>query len=151
MQPYQQAYRISVIVNSFLVAWNGFHVLGLLSAMGMGGQIRHITLYLLGVWVIATVVGLTFSALSTSYRRKLIITIVVIIFGTLPYFPSIFSSQINSYIRSWEAKHCVKYDHDIELNLNAECDNGDRVFIYPNPNDMRRLFKSKHYPYSLFY
>ncbi|MCX6716386.1 MAG: hypothetical protein NTV72_00440 [Candidatus Taylorbacteria bacterium] len=157
MQSHQQSYRVLVIIFTFLLVLNTLIVFLCLVASAWS-HTPMLMWYLIGLWLISAITFSIFKKKSVpiNYKKGVITLLIVVFFSLLPMVSFfVMGSLMRYYIPKWEAKHCIKYDHEISLNLNAKCDNGDSIFIYEDPSDMRRLFeggiKNSHYPYSLFY
>lgn len=157
MQPNQQLYRVLGIISGFIFVWNILIIIGCLMASAWS-HTPKLFWYVIAIWIIITIVSVLFKKMiePVNYKRGSLILFIVVIAGLLPTSLFLVMPKITqSYIPAWEAVHCTKYDHDIELNINATCDNGDSIYIYPDSNDIRRLFKggvqNSHYPYNLFY
>ncbi len=157
MKPYQQLYRILAIIFGFLCFWN----LVLMTGSAISSAWSHtpaLVWYSFIAWIGAIIVSMIWRSATTGvdYQRSAKILLIALVGSLLPTVTTVIDPVIiGSYIPSWEAKHCTRYAEDIQLNLNAVCDNGDRVFIPADPKDLKRIWENgvdhAHYPYSLLY
>lgn len=164
MQPHQQTYRLLIIVWGILIFWNLFIVAGLVMA-GAWTHVPKIMWSSLLLWFVVSIVGsiligLTIKGLPLikDFGTKSVITLIMVIASTTPTLPSLFHKEIQSYINSWEAMHCVQIGLTQTTNPwpIVKCDNGDTLEKPTDLNDTRRFWyldgnKSTHYPYSFFY
>ena len=168
MQPYQKAYRILYIIWGVLIFWNLLITVGS-TFSGTWAHTPQLIWDLLFLWFAVSIVGVVLMSLTIKgvsilkeYKSKLVVIIIMVCVSFFTTLPSFFSTQINNYIASWEASHCVKSgEHTVGGQSYSipeyiyTCDNGDRVYKSDNPNDTKRLWdggvKNTHFPYSFFY
>lgn len=158
MKPYQQLYRVLVIIWGFLIFWN----LIISVVLVLGAAVTHPSQIMwdaLLVWFWVSIIGVIIANLTIkdipiikNYGLKSVVMIIMVFASIIPSTPFLFSSQISSYINYWESIHCVQIGQPDQGFVNIKCDNGDTV--EKSLTDTRRLgagYQNMHYPYNFFY